>query len=448
MPPSNYKIAEVKGRYASTDVDNQYSESLIFTKSDGDNGSTDYALTSDAPDSGVIYVDVYYDLYRYNLDFNFTDRYGEEKTYHSSGSLTIQEAQGFMNSEGKIVLSEDFIMGKAPFESNFSADFRWQGDADEGIVRDVDSSGNPTAVVSDSQTDKPVVINYKTTDDENVPYKRVSVPYGKIVKVDSEDGESYKADGSYIFADEKDSDDNEFSYWKIEKNAENGGEEMQEITRCYSRKFNYAAMGDYTITPVYEGKMSVTSEPKSASLSLLQYSRNQWTDENNEKTAATDRLYADFEVAFRDNGKLINSEDWGDSIPYTCGVVFEVCDKLEEEAAMNFAEDLQEIDYETDLDNLKASIKSKADKCDGRTLIYQTIDKTKLTNKNRLELFQGFGNTTKQNADTGETELNNALFVIKVYSYMIKEGSGEVVLSQPVYINLYDIATAEYSFNS
>ena len=448
LPPSNYKIAEVKGRYASTDVDNQYSESLIFTKSDGDNGSTDYALTSDAPDSGVIYVDVYYDLYRYNLDFNFTDRYGEEKTYHSSGSLTIQEAQGFMNSEGKIVLSEDFIMGKAPFESNFSADFRWQGDADEGIVRDVDSSGNPTAVVSDSQTDKPVVINYKTTDDENVPYKRVSVPYGKIVKVDSEDGESYKADGSYIFADEKDSDDNEFSYWKIEKNAENGGEEMQEITRCYSRKFNYAAMGDYTITPVYEGKMSVTSEPKSASLSLLQYSRNQWTDENNEKTAATDRLYADFEVAFRDNGKLINSEDWGDSIPYTCGVVFEVCDKLEEEAAMNFAEDLQEIDYETDLDNLKASIKSNADKCDGRTLIYQTIDKTKLTNKNRLELFQGFGNTTKQNADTGETELNNALFVIKVYSYMIKEGSGEVVLSQPVYINLYDIATAEYSFNS
>ena len=129
-------------------------------------------------------------------------------------------------------------------------------------------------------------------------------------------------------------------------------------------------------------------------------------------------------------------------------MVFEVCDKLEEEAAMNFAEDLQEIDYETDLDNLKASIKSKADKCDGRTLIYQTIDKTKLTNKNRLELFQGFGNTTKQNADTGETELNNALFVIKVYSYMIKEGSGEVVLSQPVYINLYDIATAEYSFNS
>ena len=447
LPPTNYKIASVKGRYASTDTENQYSESLIFTKSDGNNGSTDYALTSDAPDSGVIYVDVYYDLYRYDLDFNFTDRYGEEKTYHASGSLTIQEAQSFMDSEGKLVLSEDFIMSKAPYESVFSSDFRWLGDADQGIVRDVDDSGNPTAAVSDSQTDKPVVINYKTNDDENAPYKRVSVPYGKIVKVDSEDGEVYNSSGDYITADEKGSGGSTFSYWKIEKKAENGGEGMQEIARCYNRRFNYAAMGNYTITPVYEGWQTVTEEPTSAAISLLEYTRNQWTDESGEKTAATDRLYADFELSFRDNGKLINSEDWGDNNPYTCGVVFEVCDKLSEEEAMSFSDNQQNITFDTNLDNLKTAIKGNGTKCDGRSLIFQQIDKTKLTNKNRLELFQGFGNTTKKNPETGETELNNALYVIKVYSYMMKEGSDEVVLSQPVYINLYDIATAEYSFN-
>lgn len=446
--PENYKIAEVKGRYASTDEDNQYSESLIFTKSDGSNNSTDYALTSDTPDSGVVYVDIYYDLYRYSLDFTYTDRYGEEKTYTAKGSLTIQEAQEFMNEEGVISLSEDFIMSKAPYESNHAKDFRWKGDDENGITRGTDSNQNPTAVITEKQTEKPVVINYKTTDDSNEPYVRISVPYGEIIKHDINDPEKYVKNGVYITADETGSEGGEFSYWKIEKKAENGGSGMQEIARCYKSDFNYAAMGDYTITPVYEGWKSVTDEPTSVSLSLLEYNRNQWTDAEGVKTAATDRLYADFEVAFRDNGKLINSEDWGEENPYTCGVVFEVCDKLDEETAQNFEANKQSIQYDTTIENLKDAIKSKQSSCDGRKLIYQSIDNSKLSNKNRLEIFQGFGNTTKKNGETGEEQLNNALYVMKVYSYMIKEGSEEVVLSDPVYINLYDVATTEYSFNS
>lgn len=446
-PPENFKISEVRGRYASTDAENQYSESLIFTKSDGAGGSTDYALTSDSPDSGVVYVDVYYDLYRYNLDFTYTDRYGAEKSYKATGSLTIQEAQSFMNEEGEIELSEEFIMSKAPYESNHAKDFRWGGDEDEKITRGVDSNGNPTAVIEDIQTQKPVVINYKTTDDEEAPYQRVSVPYGEIVKLDNENPTLYNKNGSYITADEKGVEGGEFSYWKIEKKAENGGEGMQEIARCYYPDFNYAALGSYTITPVYEGEKPFTGDGTSTSLSLLEYNRNQWTDEGGVKTGATDRLYADFEVSFRDNGKLINSEDWKEGNPYTCGVVFEVCGKLSEEQAQNFSANIAGVSYDTDIASLKEAIKESQSKCGDRTLIYNVIDKSKLTNKNRLELFQGFGNTTKTNDETGEEELNNALFVIKAYSYMMKEGSEDVILSNPVYINLYDVATTEYNYN-
>ena len=80
----------------------------------------------------------------------------------------------------------------------------------------------------------------------------------------------------------------------------------------------------------------------------------------------------------------------------------------------------------------------KVDDNTTRKLYVNKINNTGLGNKNRAEYYLRFKNST-----------NNQLYVMKVYSYIIDHSTGTptVYISEPEYINLYDIANCIYNIS-
>ncbi|MBQ3330689.1 MAG: hypothetical protein IJG87_05875, partial [Ruminococcus sp.] len=216
------------------------------------------------------------------------------------------------------------------------------------------------------------------------------------------------------------------------------------LTEYYHDNSKYIA-GDWSSSDPSAPETPAATPTESASITLthLDYSRNRWTDENNEIPAngSTDLLFTDFEIAFEDNGETIqNNED------YQCGVVFEACAKFKATSSFNPSNDYG---YASDAEPLKAAIsagnttytttnKTGQSAVKTRSLLYSPINVHNLTNKDRIELSHCFPNNCtivgEGENETRDYSNSNSRYLMKATAYMIKDG--QVTLSNSVYVCL------------
>lgn len=364
----------------------------------------------------------------YKITFNYKDRFGAPQIYVVKGTLS----ESYITTNGA-VLSKDFVMKKAPYEDNFGETITW----DDDDITYATIGDTLTANVNSIQTGKDVHLNYRLNPDDVT--KTLTLKYGDLAVEKDADG-TYKQTpkGKYIYLVEAPEayDGKEFSYWNICSDSD----ESDLVAKCYSRKFNYVLYKDYYIVPVFEGHQSVTEDDTYTTIQLLEYSRNQWTDEEGVKTSQTDRLYADFQLSFNKNGTLITDA----TDVQSCGIVFEVGTKLNVDSASAFKDHPENFAFDTDTEALKQSILAGDKKStEGRNLLKTDIDPNSLSNKNRIEFYKGFANA-KYDSATDTYDYTNAMYVMKAYSYMI-DTNGIVTLSKPVYVNFYDIASMQYT---
>lgn len=355
----------------------------------------------------------------YKFTYNYIDRFGAEKSYVVLGTLSEAQIDKFLDNNKAVVIPDSFVMSRAPYEDNFGKNITWN---ENTTSKGVDTDGTLLATLDSTQSDHTVVVNYRTTPDGPFdPELAVTLPFGEAIK---------DKNGEYITTDFVLEDGKKFDYWGIYTDYDC----TNLVAKCYSNKFNYIAYGNYYISPVYsENPTPMTDAESYATIDFLEYSRNQWTDANGDKTTSMDKLYADFNLAFNYKGQLLN-----EASNVECGLLLEVCDQIEKTADGSYITDLSRYNIDTNKEELVSSLLDGTKYVyDGKTrnLIKHKIDGNdiKLNNKNRVELYRGFNNTT-----------NNSLYIIKCYSYMIIDGT-EVVLSEPVYINLFDVAN--YSLN-
>lgn len=364
----------------------------------------------------------------YKITFNYTDRFGTPQIYVVKGTLS----ESYITTNGA-VLSDDFVMKKAPYEDNFGETIKWNdADITYGTSGDI-----LTANVTSIQTGKDVHLNYRLNPDDVT--NTLTLKFGDLAVEKNADGTYKKTpNGKYYYWVEAPESygGNEFSYWNIYS----ASDESDLVAKCYSRKFNYVLYKDYYIVPVFNGHQSVTEDDTYTTIQLLEYSRNQWTDEEGVKTSQTDRLYADFQLSFNKNGTLITDA----TDVQSCGIVFEVGTKLTEDLASAFKDHPERFAFDTDTEALKQSISAGSKKsAEGRNLLKTDIDPKSLSNKNRIEFYKGFANA-KYDSATDTYDYTNAMYVMKAYSYMI-DTDGNVTLSNPVYVNFYDIASMQYT---
>ena len=213
------------------------------------------------------------------------------------------------------------------------------------------------------------------------------------------------------------------------------------ISKSYSKEYNYISYQNYYIVPVYAGRFAKSEINESqASIRLLEYTRNQWTDKiygvngngtKNDGGSKTDYLYTDFALSFDKDQELIKN-----NANIKVGVTFEVVAK--------YKKDFDLKNYATDSDKNSIGNLVKATTANGKVGTYTMdgaernvykyeINNSNISVKNRIEYYLRFKNS--------ETSQQN---VMKVYSYIYDTVSGKIYLSDPVYMNMYDIGNLTY----
>ena len=371
----------------------------------------------------------------YVINYSFTDRFGEKKTFAVNGTLTkdqLDEAKKSavsITDSGCYELTDEFIIGKSPFESNYGQTLRWsdrkiektseRGDAKEGTADRIITN------VEAEQSAKEVFANYKTTPEADA-FENIPLTYG----------DNYELNEDMLAIE---CTDDSFSYWEVRKSADG-----DVVARSYSPLFDLCMMDSYYITPVCDGKPDDSAETEkdpTVTLTHLDYTRNRWTDESGAVPSSgdTDLLFTDFEIAFEDNGAQI----YGADSEYTAGVVFEKIGTLAESAT--FTPD--KYNYYSDPEALKAAILTGAQSyktankeggtAKNRKIQLSAIDTANMTNRNRIEFSQYYKNVYNE----AKNSYTNSRVLMKATAYLIKDS--KVTLSNSIYVCLKDIAAKE-----
>ncbi len=365
----------------------------------------------------------------YKITYNYKDRFGDDQIYVVKGTFD----QAYIAKNGYNITSA-LVAEKAPYEDNFGKTISWNLDEKDITFTEGSSSTTATANVTSDQEVRTVTLTY-------TPYgeatKQVELDWGSLAKL-NEAGE-YDVNGDYLYAENTIVEDDvtkTFNYWLI-TNTKTG----QEIAKSYSHYFNYLVIDNYTIKPVYAETVTPhTQQGTGTDISFLEYSRNQWTTEDGRKASNTDKLYADFEVEYYVDGRQVTSDDTDVQV----GVLFVVGDKLTEEEATNFDQMTTTKTFDVDEDALISLIESGVGgKVDGRNVLLKTYNITTISNKNRITYYRGFNNS-KYDASTDTYDYTNAMYIMKVYSYIIVDGV-VTLCNTPQYVNLYDTATQNYT---
>lgn len=361
-------------------------------------------------------------------------------------------------------LTKAFIIRKAPFVSNYREEITWD-------IGNATIDGYTATVFSNTKTVNPKISALTVAGSWTLP---TEVEYGTLAMSNGDylyktGTDEFPATRKY--KDATDATAYEFSFWAIFDNKEaaqkysdavatymsgtpdadmskrlialttlNGYDKL--ISKSYSKEYNYISYQDYYIVPVYADRFAqnVINEAQ-VSIRLLEYTRNQWTEGNgvngygtpNEDGTKTDYLYTDFALSFDKNQELIKN-----NANIKVGIAFEVVAKYAD------VENLEK--YETDSnkvaigDLLKnaasngkvGSYKVDNDSADRNVYRYE-IKNSNISVKNRIEYYLRFKNS--------ETSQQN---VMKVYSYIYDTVSGKIYLSDPVYMNMYDIGNLTY----
>lgn len=371
----------------------------------------------------------------YQISFRFTPRLTNALTDPETGrnefvvkgtlsSDDFDDAIGYDDKGPR--LTDDFILTKAPYESNHFQTLKW---SDKNISTD---SGNGTlyaTVIADQQTQK-VHLTYRLE------------PGGATSVIETDIGANRITDPRIAALDVrgKTVDDKYFSYWEIRN------DNHQVVAKCYEPLFSFQIWENYTVTPVFnndaeEDPVTPPDQPK-IDLISLDNSRNRWTDSsgNLSANAYSDYLYTDFEVAYQ-------GPDIYNDTSYRAGMVFEVCDKYYEGL------DLNSCNYVSDENNLKEAVKNNTsgnstyvyahddNKDYKRVIQVNTISTEDLSTRSRAQYAKAFRNVIS--ATTGAP--TNGNYVFKVYAFLI-DADQNVTLSNPVYVCMHSEAVRDQAY--
>lgn len=436
--------------------------SSLFEPYEDDDHNTSYRLIkSNIP----FYSNIKSNPINYQITYVYFTRLDDQQIYvikDTVSGIELEEMWAANEAAGlnKEQLSKAFITKKAPFVSNYREEITW--DMDHAII-DHDYTAT---VFSNTKTVNPKISALTVAGSWTLP---TEVEYGTLAK----------SNGDYLYKTGTDefpakfnysgATDYEFSFWAIFDNLDaaqnysnavatymsgtpdadmskrltalttlNGYDKL--IAKSYSKEYNYISYQDYYIVPVYANRFAQNEIKESqASIRLLEYTRNQWTNENgvkgdgtlNEGGSKTDYLYTDFALSFDKDQELIKN-----NANIKVGIAFEVVAKYDD------VNDLKNYVTGSDTDAIGSAVKS--DKADGKVGTYTfegadrnvyryEINNSDISVKNRIEYYLRFKNS--------ETSQQN---VMKVYSYIYDTKSGEIYLSDPVYMNMYDIGNLTY----
>lgn len=400
-------------------------------------------------DSIHYYSDIKETKIPYKITFNYEPRLASDaKQYVVTGYFTSE----YILNHGA-VLTKEFVMSVAPYEDNFFNTIKWDN-ANITINNDTETK---TAVVNSTTSLRTVTVKALNADGtpieayklNNVPEYTSTVVYGNLLKYDNlygltPDEKTEIAGGKeYIYLADPEYNGKKFSYWQI-STSQDMNDTSAYVTKCFSKEFNYIAYNDYYIWPVYGKSQSITGA--STTLNFLDYSRNQSTDENG--GSKTDRVFADFALAFDSNGIQLKTYNGTD---IKVGMFLEVCGDLESDSNGNVITDINyykdKPEYstsETDLDSIKKAILAGSSTKslttytteDGkeRKLLNKPIDIKSLDNKNRIEYYVGYYNND-----------NNQKKLMRAYSYVIV--GNEITLCSTCYsfVNYYNVGNMTYT---
>ena len=322
----------------------------LFVKIDNTDGSTSYKLKkSNIP----FYSNIKSNPINYQITYVYFTRLDDQQIYvikDTVSGIELEEMWAANEAAGlnKEQLSKAFITKKAPFVSNYREEITW--DMDHAII-DHDYTAT---VFSNTKTVNPKISALTVAGSWTLP---TEVEYGTLAK---SNGDYLYKTGTTEFPETFNGYD--FSFWAIFDNkaeaekysnavkaymsgtpAADMSQRLTDLTtrdgyknlisKSYSKEYNYISYQDYYIVPVYAGRFAKNEIKESqASIRLLEYTRNQWTNENgvkgdgtlNEGGSKTDYLYTDFALSFDKNQLLIK-----DNTNIKVGIAFEIVAKYD-----------------------------------------------------------------------------------------------------------------------
>lgn len=432
----------------------------LFVDSTDSDGNVSYKLIkSNIPFySNIKSVPIDYQItYTYKTRLNGVQSYVVKDTV---SGIELQEMWDANEAASlpKEQLSKAFITKKAPFVSNYREEIKWNIDV-AAIV------GYTATVAAVTSTDKlkisALTVGGSWTEPATLEYGTLAMSNGDyLYKTGTTDFPSTR---KYLGTT-----DYEFSFWAIFDNREKAAQYSKEvaaymsgtpakvmserltaltkldgyknlIAKSYSKEYNYVSYQNYYIVPVYADRFAKEDiKEAQASIRLLEYTRNQWTTGDGVKgdgtlntgATKTDYLYTDFALSFDKDQELIKN-----NANIKVGVAFEVVAKYNEIDLKSYVtnsntSDIGKLVTGTS-NNGKAGTYTINDET--RTVYKYQIDNSNISVKNRIEYYLRFKNS--------ETSQQN---VMKVYSYIYDTVSGEIYLSDPVYMNMYDIGNLTY----
>lgn len=435
-------------------------QSLFKPSTDADGNVSYKLIKSNIP----FYSNIKSNPLEYKITYVYFTRLDDQQIYvikDTVSGIELEEMWAANEAAGldKEQLSKAFITKKAPFVSNYREEITW--DMDHAII-DHDYTAT---VFSNTKTVNPKISALTVAGSWTLP---TEVEYGTLAK----------SNGDYLYKTGTDefpakfnysgATDYEFSFWAIFDNLDaaqnysnavatymsgtpdadmskrltalttlNGYDKL--IAKSYSKEYNYISYQDYYIVPVYANRFAQNEIKESqASIRLLEYTRNQWTNENgvkgdgtlNEGGSKTDYLYTDFALSFDKDQLLIK-----DNTNIKVGIAFEIVAKYDNVDLKTYVTDSDADTIGTTVKNAKANGKVGTYEMDGasRSIYRYEINNSDISVKNRIEYYLQFKNTSNARQN-----------VLKVYSYIYDTVSGEIYLSDPVYMNMYDIGNLTY----
>ena len=345
----------------------------------------------------------------YTITYRYTARNGEEKTYVLTGSADTFDDFGL------------FVIEHTPFERNLTGEIIWD-------TQDMDMEITEYGMVAELREKDNIRARRKVTIITESGYE----PFEMI-----EYGETFtKEQAAAHIAPETNSLGQQFDYWDIVNT-----DTREHIANCYNREFTFAVWNNYTITPHYSDTPgTIHDEGQFITIDYIDTSRNQWGSIENEVRDITDKLVVDFDISFIDNGRRIyDALDENNDPLYDLGVIFEICGNTDDGAFVP-------ADYTADTAATRsrvADIIGKSGATGTGTDTYSGVKTGYYYSKidigidtvskfNRSEFARSFTTSSVKNR------------VFRVYAYM-RTPEGDVILSDPKYMSVYDFAAPEYA---
>ena len=252
-----------------------------------------------------------------------------------------------------------------------------------------------------------------------------------------------------------------FKYWEV-YNMPTAKTSSELYTKCYYPEFNLTIYQDSIIKAVYGNETSVSpseqaldddnsiAEKGKATITFMENSRTQWTASDNSPAITSDkgktvpgsyqnggdRIYTDFLISYTYKDLLLKDSTKLGFIP---GLVVETAGELPKENGEYVTKD-QEY-YKTHYDTTKTPealnsfIRDTSKSADGNYLKSE-FTLAELDNKNRINYYYSLPNI--KHSDLTATTRKNMVY--RAYSYL-RNGSYLVMVSEPVYFTIYDIAS-------